>query len=205
MGKSNGKKKRRRVIALLTREEMEFLDKLGMDSLFSTGSKLSRVDIISTLVKTAIILGVSAQGVSNKQELIQKILETIDSRPDRRKYPRLKKNLAVHFRRMDSMKQYLKGATRDIGAGGFRADVSFLHKPFSINQAIEITINEPQEGSKPIKAIGRVAWVKDGEDVHGHEIGVMLTYIKKEDKERFLKYLSEEIEEEDELKMGGSK
>lgn len=188
------KKKRRRVIALLTREKIEFLDRLGMDSLFSTGSKLSRVDVISALLDAAMLLGISAEGVQNKPELVQKILDAAYSQPNRRKYPRLKKELMVGFRKVDSMEQYKNGSTDNISMGGFRIDVAFLGKPLLINQAIEITINEPQEKGEPIKTIGRVAWIKEKEDKHSHEIGVMLTYIRKEDKERFMKYLSGEVD-----------
>lgn len=200
MNNKKNQKKRRRVIALLTREEMELLDKLGMDSLFSTGSKLSRVEIIAALVDAAMVLGISAKDVKNKQELVQRILEVTRTSPERREYPRLKKNLHVKFRKMDSMEQYKNAATDNIGKGGFRIDVAFLGQPLSVNQVIEVAINDPQEESRPIKAIGRVAWVKDKEDGHSHEIGVMLTYIKKQDEKRFLKYLSEEVDLKSDLK-----
>ena len=41
---------RERVVTFLNREEVDFLDKLGKDSLFSTGTKLSRAKLISWLV-----------------------------------------------------------------------------------------------------------------------------------------------------------
>jgi hypothetical protein len=201
----NTRKKRRRVIALLNRAEMEYLERLGMDSLFSTGRKLSRVEIIAALVNAAIVLNISANGVKNKYELIQRILEVVRQNPDkeRREFPRLKKHLHVKFRKMDSMEQYKGGATNNIGKGGFRIDVAFLGQPLAVNQVIETTIEDPQGESKSIKAIGRVAWVKDINDGHSHEIGVMLTYIKKEDEKRFFKYVSEETETKTETKEGG--
>lgn len=194
MKKHNGKKKRRRVIALLTRDEMEFLERLGMDSLFSTGSKLSRVEVISALVDAAMLLNISAIGVKNKKELVQKMLDLTNSRPERRKYPRLKKNLIVHFRKIESMEKYESGTTVDIGVGGFRVDVAFIGKPLAANQPIEISVSEPQQKSEPIKAIGRVAWIKEKGDDHSYEIGVMLTYINEKERTRFLKYLGEEQE-----------
>lgn len=39
-----------RVVTFLNREEVDFLDKLGKDALFSTGLKLSRVKLIAWLV-----------------------------------------------------------------------------------------------------------------------------------------------------------
>ena len=74
---NNKKKLKKRVIALLTRSQIEFLDRLGMDSLFSSGHKLSRVDIISALVDAAMASDITAEGVKNKKELIQKILASI--------------------------------------------------------------------------------------------------------------------------------
>ncbi len=186
--------KKCRVIALLSREEMEFLDKLGMDSLFSTGSKLSRSEIMSALVDAAMMLDLSAKGVKSKKELVQKFIDALQSYPDKRKLPRLKKNLVIRFRKIDSLGEHEGGTTVDVGVGGFKVDVAFLGKPLSPNQPIEIRINEPDRSNHAIRALGRVAWVKDREDGHSHEIGVMLTYIKEEDRDRFIKYLSEEKE-----------
>jgi hypothetical protein len=64
---------RQRLIALLTREEMEFIEKLGLDSSFSTGTKLSKVEIISAFVDAAMTLNLSAIGVKSKEELLEKI------------------------------------------------------------------------------------------------------------------------------------
>jgi len=197
--KNNGNHKnirKCRVIALLKREEMEFLDRLGMDSLFSTGSKLSRVEILSALVDAAVLLDLSAKGVKSKKELVQKILDSFKNYQERRKFHRLKKNLVVRFRRIESMDEHDDGTTVDIGIGGFKVDAAFLGKPLSINQPIEITISEPQDKAHAIRAMGRVAWIKEKNDGHSHEIGVMLTYVKEEDRDRFLKYLAEEAEVE---------
>ena len=65
-----------RAIALLNREEIEFLEKLGMDALFSTGHKLTKVEIIAALIDAAIELKISGSGVMNKEELMEKILVT---------------------------------------------------------------------------------------------------------------------------------
>ena len=65
-----------RVIALLNREQVDFLDKLGKDALFSTGAKLSRTKIIYAMVNALRTLGVTGSGVRSKEELEQKILKT---------------------------------------------------------------------------------------------------------------------------------
>lgn len=67
---------KKRIIAMLNREEMEFLERLAIDANFSTGYHLSRMDAISALVDAAIKLHVSADGVKNREELINKILQS---------------------------------------------------------------------------------------------------------------------------------
>ncbi|MBL7070780.1 MAG: PilZ domain-containing protein [Candidatus Omnitrophica bacterium] len=186
----NKKIKKCRVIALLKRDEVEFLDKLAMDSLFSTGTKLSRVEIISALVSVAMLLELSASNVKSKEELVDRVMDLLNPNPERRQIPRLKKNLMVKFRKIESLQGYENGATIDVGIGGFKVDVAFMGKPLAVDQPIEITVNEPQDESKTVKAIGRVAWIREKGDGHSHEIGIMLTYIKANDKDTFLKYLT---------------
>ena len=64
---------------------MELIDKWSKDSLFSTGHKLSRVDIIGALVDVAMELGISAKDIHNKKELVQRILNTFKIETERRK------------------------------------------------------------------------------------------------------------------------
>ena len=64
-----------RVIALLNREQVDFLDKLGKDALFTTGAKLSRTKIIYAMVNALRSLGVTGDGVRSKEELEQKIIK----------------------------------------------------------------------------------------------------------------------------------
>jgi len=64
-----------RVITLLNRQEMDFLDKLGKDALFSTGHKLSYNEILRTLIEFAMEIGVSGEKTPNPHELKQRIYE----------------------------------------------------------------------------------------------------------------------------------
>jgi len=72
--KSAAKDFKYRAIALLNREEIEFLEKLGMDALFSTGHKLTKVDMIAACIDAVIQLKVTGHGVENKKALVEKIL-----------------------------------------------------------------------------------------------------------------------------------
>ena len=58
-----------RVITFLTRDELDFLDKIGKDALFSAGAKLSRSKIISALVNVIRKLDIDGAGLRCKKDL----------------------------------------------------------------------------------------------------------------------------------------
>lgn len=66
-----------RVITFLTREEMDFIDKISKDSLFTTGTKLPRAKVIEAMVEAVREAGLSGEGIHNKEELINKIFNEI--------------------------------------------------------------------------------------------------------------------------------
>ena len=67
--------KTHRVIALLNREQVDFLDEIGKDALFSTGAKLSRTKIIFAVVNALRTLGITGEGIRSREELEQKIVK----------------------------------------------------------------------------------------------------------------------------------
>lgn len=64
---------RQRVIALLTREQIEYLDKIGNDARFSTGKKITHIKIVSALVDLLMHLGVDGKGLRDSADLEEKI------------------------------------------------------------------------------------------------------------------------------------
>jgi len=62
-----------RVITLLGRQEVDFLDKLGKDALFTTGHKLSYNDILRGLIDFAMETGISGEDIDSVEELKKKI------------------------------------------------------------------------------------------------------------------------------------
>ncbi len=66
-----------RVITMLERGEVEFLDKLGKDALFSTGHKLSYNEILKGLIDVAMETGVSGEKVDNLDAFKHKLLAQI--------------------------------------------------------------------------------------------------------------------------------
>ncbi len=188
---------KRRVIAFLDREEIEFLDKLSMDSSFSTGHKLSRVDIISALVRAAMAMRLSASGIRSREELVERILNLSRTPIERRKLPRIRKGLEVGFRALESLKGHYLTKTEDLGLGGFRMDLPEGKRNLAPHQLIEITLKDPVSSSAAVKAIGKVAWISQKEKEPGFEIGVKFAYMTEQDHERFKGFLSGEPAQDD--------
>lgn len=67
-----------RVVTFLDRDEVDFLDKLGKDALFSTGSKLSRAKLIAWLVDFLKGLNISGKSLNSEKELEARITEVIE-------------------------------------------------------------------------------------------------------------------------------
>ena len=66
-----------RVIASLNRDQVDFLDRLGKDALFSAGVKLSRTEILSAMVNVLRQLELTGEGVTSGDELELRIVEAI--------------------------------------------------------------------------------------------------------------------------------
>lgn len=66
-----------RVITFLTREEMDYIDKISKDSLFSTGTKLPRTKVVEAMVEVCMESGITGENIHSKEELMHKIFEAI--------------------------------------------------------------------------------------------------------------------------------
>jgi len=66
-----------RVITFLTREELDFIDRLSKDSLFSTGTKLPRAKIIEAMVEACRRTGVNGKQIHSKEELMNRIFQAV--------------------------------------------------------------------------------------------------------------------------------
>ena len=74
----NGKKEfRHRVVTFLTREELEFMDKLDKDAMFSTGKHVSRAQILQDLAELLSRTDMNATGLRNDAELEKRMIEAI--------------------------------------------------------------------------------------------------------------------------------
>lgn len=68
-----------RVIATLNREDIDYLDTIGKDSLFTTGVKLSRIKTLRAMIEAMRELGISGQGIKNEKGLKDEILKKVSS------------------------------------------------------------------------------------------------------------------------------
>jgi hypothetical protein len=66
-----------RVIAMLDRKELEFLDKMGKDALFSTGHKLSYNEIVKGLIDFAMEAGLTGEKINSISSLKQKLFQNL--------------------------------------------------------------------------------------------------------------------------------
>ena len=64
-----------RVITLLGRQEVDFLDKLGKDALFSTGRKLSYNEILRGLIDFAMEAGISGDNIDSAKALKARLMQ----------------------------------------------------------------------------------------------------------------------------------
>lgn len=66
-----------RVIASLNREQIDFLDKIGKDALFSAGVKLSRTHILAAMVNVLKRFALDGEGVRTAEQFEQRIIDSI--------------------------------------------------------------------------------------------------------------------------------
>ena len=66
-----------RVVTFLTRQELEFLDKLEKDVIFSTGMHISRSQILHDLAELLAKTNMNAIGIKDDQELKAKMAHAI--------------------------------------------------------------------------------------------------------------------------------
>jgi hypothetical protein len=69
------RKKMQRVVTFLERDEVDFLDKIGKDALFSTGLKLSRAKLISWFVDFMKKIDVKTDDIRSKEDFENRLFE----------------------------------------------------------------------------------------------------------------------------------
>lgn len=184
--KTDSKALKHRVIAVLDRKELEFLDKLGKDSLFSTGHKLPYTKIIEALIDFAMEMKVNGENVSSAQDLKQKLLALKPTASvERRKFIRIPTKLKLGYRKLESLEPLRAVKTENISEQGIMV---VLPEFFAPQTRLELSINT-KDNEAPILAFGRVIWSRPDEAKKGYITGIQLHYMN--NKEKFYCYLNE--------------
>jgi hypothetical protein len=186
----NGGLKAGRVVVNLTREELEFIDNIGRDSLFTTGKRLTNNKIIRAFITVMKEVGVRGDGLYDACELKNRILVKLGVKQDSRAYPRFKKEIFLSWRKNNTDEKFEEGATIEIGDGGFRIEMKEERK---VGDSLEFMINDPEEPYHPIMIIGSVIWVKKRDEDEGLEAGIKITRVTDKDKPRFSRLLYKEF------------
>ena len=76
-----------RVITMLDRKEMDFLDKLAKDALFSTGRKMSHSETLKWLVDFAIDMQMTGEKIHSVVDFKEKLMDKMKERILRERYP----------------------------------------------------------------------------------------------------------------------
>lgn len=66
-----------RVVTFLGRREMDFLDKIGKDALFSTGMKISRTKLIAWFIDFMEKLRINGKGIKSERDFENRILKIL--------------------------------------------------------------------------------------------------------------------------------
>ena len=69
-----------RVIASLNREQVDFLDKIGKDALFSCGVKLSRTENLAALVNVLKRADLTGDGIRSAEQLEQRLVVVLGAK-----------------------------------------------------------------------------------------------------------------------------
>jgi protein-disulfide isomerase-like protein with CxxC motif len=72
-----------RLIAMVSRHEMDFIDRISKDALYTTGKKLTRTDVVSAILEAVASLPINGKNVHSEQELRSCIVRTIRCKAER--------------------------------------------------------------------------------------------------------------------------
>ncbi len=179
-----------RVVVNLTREELEFIDNIGRDALFTTGKRLTNNKIICAFISVMKEIKIKGDGLYNAEELKNRVLVKLRIKKEQRMYPRFKKEVTLSWRKGSSDERYKEGSASDICEGGFRIELKEYRK---VGEVLEFAISDPDEPYSPITMVGRICWVKKRDEDSGLEAGIKIVELGDKDRPRFSKLLYKEF------------
>ncbi len=79
--KINGvKNSKARLVAMIHRGEMDLIDRIGKDALFTAGKKLSRAEVVSAILNAVAQLPINGKDMHSQQELREYIGKVIEDK-----------------------------------------------------------------------------------------------------------------------------
>ena len=103
---------------------------------------------------------------------------------DRRKYFRFSVEFDVRYRQLESLGAHKISCTENMSEKGIRITIPEYFQPGTL---LELCINIPNE-KHPIKAIGKIIWIKKDTLIQVFTAGLSLAHIEETDKALFYKY-----------------
>jgi len=179
-----------RVVVNLTREELEFIDNIGRDALFSTGKRLTNNKIIKAFIDVMMEIKINGEGLYSSEELKNRILVKLKIIRERRLFPRFKKEVAASWRKLSSSEKYKEALTIETGEGGFRIEIE---EGREVGEELEFMINDPNEPYKPIRVFGCISWIKRRDEDGKLEAGIKIKHIPEKDRPKFSRLLYKEL------------
>lgn len=77
MTNNTQEEKKERVVTFLNRQELDFLDKLGKDALFSCGLKISRAKVIEWMVDFIQKLNLSGENIRSEKDFESRVMDIL--------------------------------------------------------------------------------------------------------------------------------
>jgi len=91
-------KEKIRTVTFLTREQVDYLDKLGKDALFSDGIKLSRAEILMDMVKLLMCLNIDITKMDlSKKDLVGEIMKALSQKNDKGEYINIVPHINIKY------------------------------------------------------------------------------------------------------------
>ena len=107
---------------------------------------------------------------------------------EKRKFPRVDVRVPLQYKELHGSAKSAKGSlTKNVSAGGVKLQTD---KFISMACRLVVEMNIPT-GSKPIKAISKVAWIKKLPFGDNYEVGNQFLDMTKDDKKAITNYVEE--------------
>ncbi len=111
---------------------------------------------------------------------------------EKRIYKRLNVNVPITYKRINRAEMRKRVVTQDISGGGTRL-IAFFEDKIQVGDMLELQIFLPTI-SEPIKAEGKVVWIRDYQDSirRGYEVGIEYYAISNADRVAIAKFIHQD-------------